>query len=130
MRLCPRCGEDDVAWLQPEDGSEAVHCNYCGASDFTVRVTVVMTLGAVVRVTGSKFHGSSDNPVEAALHGRPVQRRCPMLAISRKKNESVMIGDDITVTVIEIRGDKVRLGFETPRRSASIAERCTRRSRG
>jgi carbon storage regulator len=38
-----------------------------------------------------------------------------MLVLSRKKNESVLIGDNITVTVIDILGDKVRLGFEIPR---------------
>ena len=37
-----------------------------------------------------------------------------MLVISRKKNEGLVINDDITVTVIEIRGDKVRLGIEAP----------------
>ena len=37
-----------------------------------------------------------------------------MNVFSRKKNESLVIGDDITVTVIEIRGDKVRLGIEYP----------------
>ena len=38
-----------------------------------------------------------------------------MLVMSRKKDESLVIHDDITVTVIEIRGDKVRLGIEVPR---------------
>jgi carbon storage regulator len=38
-----------------------------------------------------------------------------MVVLSRKKNESLTIGDDIIVTVIEIRGDKVRLGIEAPR---------------
>jgi carbon storage regulator len=38
-----------------------------------------------------------------------------MLVLSRKKNESIIISDDITVTVIEIRGDKVRLGIEAPK---------------
>ena len=38
-----------------------------------------------------------------------------MLIIPRKKNDSIVIGDDILVTVIEIRGDKVRLGIEIPR---------------
>ena len=38
-----------------------------------------------------------------------------MLVMSRRKNESVVISDDIIVTVIEIREDKVRLGFEVPR---------------
>jgi carbon storage regulator len=35
-----------------------------------------------------------------------------MLVLSRKKNESIVINDEITITVIEIRGDKVRLGVE------------------
>ena len=38
-----------------------------------------------------------------------------MLVLSRKKNESSVINDDITITVIEIRGDKVRLGVEAPK---------------
>ena len=37
-----------------------------------------------------------------------------MLVLSRKKNESIVINNDITVTVVEIRGDKVRLGIEAP----------------
>jgi carbon storage regulator len=37
-----------------------------------------------------------------------------MLVLSRKENEVVWIGDDIRVMVIEIRADKVRLGFEAP----------------
>lgn len=38
-----------------------------------------------------------------------------MLVLSRKKNESIMIGDGIKLVVVEIRGDKVRLGVEAPR---------------
>ncbi len=38
-----------------------------------------------------------------------------MLVLSRKKNESIKINDDITVVVVEIRGDKVRLGVEAPK---------------
>ncbi len=38
-----------------------------------------------------------------------------MLVISRKKNESIVINDDICITVVEIRGDKVRLGIVSPR---------------
>lgn len=37
-----------------------------------------------------------------------------MLVLSRKKNESLKINDDITVVVVDIRGDKVRLGVEAP----------------
>ncbi len=38
-----------------------------------------------------------------------------MLVLSRKKNESIIINDDITIVVVEIRGDKVRLGIEAPK---------------
>ena len=38
-----------------------------------------------------------------------------MLVLSRKKNESIVINNDITIVVVEIRGDKVRLGIEAPR---------------
>ena len=38
-----------------------------------------------------------------------------MLVLSRKKNESIVIDGNIVVTVVEVRGDKVRLGIEAPR---------------
>ena len=38
-----------------------------------------------------------------------------MLVLSRKKNESIVINNDIKIVVVEIRGDKVRLGIEAPR---------------
>ena len=38
-----------------------------------------------------------------------------MQVISRQKGESLVIGDDIIITVIEIQGDKVRLGVEAPK---------------
>ena len=38
-----------------------------------------------------------------------------MLVLSRKKNESIVINNDITIVVVEIRGDKVRLGVDAPK---------------
>jgi carbon storage regulator len=38
-----------------------------------------------------------------------------MIVLSRKQNESIIINDDITIVVVEIRGDKVRLGVEAPK---------------
>ena len=38
-----------------------------------------------------------------------------MIVLPRKKGESVVINDDIILTVIEVRGDKVRLGIEHPK---------------
>jgi len=38
-----------------------------------------------------------------------------MLVLSRKQDEKIMIGDSITLMVISIQGDKVRLGIEAPR---------------
>jgi len=38
-----------------------------------------------------------------------------MLVLSRKKNESIVIDNDISIVVVEIRGDKVRLGIEAPK---------------
>ena len=38
-----------------------------------------------------------------------------MLVLSRHRDETIMIGDDIEITVVDIRGDKVRLGINAPR---------------
>ena len=37
-----------------------------------------------------------------------------MLVLSRQKDESIVIGDDIEITIVDIRGDKVRLGIAAP----------------
>lgn len=38
-----------------------------------------------------------------------------MLVLSRKKNEAIIINDNITVVVVDIRGDKVRIGIQAPK---------------
>ena len=59
-----------------------------------------------------------------------------MLVLTRKRDESIMIGDEIEVIVVDIRGDKVRLGINAPktvsvdRREAYEAKRRDRRAAG
>jgi len=43
-----------------------------------------------------------------------VRRSESMLVLSRHRDESIMIGDDVVITIVDIRGDKVRLAFEAP----------------
>jgi carbon storage regulator len=38
-----------------------------------------------------------------------------MLVLSRQRDESIIIGDNIVITVVDIRGDKVRLGIQAPK---------------
>ena len=38
-----------------------------------------------------------------------------MLVLSRHRDESIMIGDDVVITIVDIRGDKVRLGIDAPK---------------
>ncbi len=38
-----------------------------------------------------------------------------MLVLSRQRDESIMIGDDVEVTIVDVRGDKVRLGITAPK---------------
>ena len=41
-----------------------------------------------------------------------------MLVLTRKINESIMIGDEVKVTVVEVKGDQVKLGISAPRQIA------------
>ena len=38
-----------------------------------------------------------------------------MLVLSRKKNDSIVIADNIVITILDVRGDRVRLGIEAPK---------------
>ena len=38
-----------------------------------------------------------------------------MLVLSRRKGESVIIGNNVTITVVDVRGDQIRLGIDAPR---------------
>ena len=37
-----------------------------------------------------------------------------MLVLSRQRDQSIVISDNVTITVVDVRGDKVRLGIEAP----------------
>lgn len=41
-----------------------------------------------------------------------------MLVLSRQRDETIMIGDDVEITIVDVRGDKVRLGITAPARIA------------
>jgi carbon storage regulator len=58
----------------------------------------------------AKAHGGSASENRCGTTKEPK-----MLVLSRKKNESIVINNDITIVVVEIRGDKVRLGVEAPK---------------
>jgi carbon storage regulator len=48
------------------------------------------------------------------MHGLHFKEGSKMLVLSRKRGESIVIGNGITVTVVDVKGDRVRLGFEAP----------------
>ena len=73
------------------------------------------------------FHGRIENRYQLALDGDarvtvnnltssiPREGVQPMLVLSRQRDESIIIGDNIVITVVDIRGDKVRLGIDAPK---------------
>jgi len=48
-------------------------------------------------------------------HRRPGREGAGLLVVARKVNQSIMIGDDIEVSVVRIRGETVRIGIDAPR---------------
>ena len=57
--------------------------------------------------------GDSVRPL-ALVRPFPASRRNDMLLLTRKRGEKVVIGNDITVTIVKVTGDKVRLAFDAP----------------
>jgi carbon storage regulator len=64
-------------------------------------------MGAAAPLTASAL----PRPINLAFH----RKECVMLVLSRKAGEAIVINDDVIVTIVEIRGDKVRLGVEAPK---------------
>ena len=54
----------------------------------------------------------ASRPNESCCQGGGVKE---MLVLTRKSNQSIMIGDDIEVSVLSIMGEKVRIGIQAPR---------------
>jgi carbon storage regulator len=52
-------------------------------------------------------------PARQAARTHPA-KELPMLVLSRQRDESIIIGDNVVVTIVDVRGDKVRLGIEAP----------------
>src|SRR3712207_3878952 len=59
----------------------------------------------------------ADRPVRRARHGRPGRTHggVHVLTLTRSVGETIRIGDDIEIHVVEVRGGTVRLGFKAPR---------------
>lgn len=66
----------------------------------------------VLQANGEPLIGPQD---ENDNNSKNAHQGLAMLVLSRKKDEKILIGDSITLMVIEIRGDKVRLGIDAPR---------------
>jgi carbon storage regulator len=45
-----------------------------------------------------------------------------VLVLSRKRDQSIMVGNDVRITIVEVRGDTVQLGIEAPRKVAIYRE--------
>ena len=54
------------------------------------------------------------SPESGPLHCPKGQRSLRMLVLSRQKDQTIMIGDDIEITIVDVRGDKVRIGIAAP----------------
>ena len=69
----------------------------------------------VVVLTDIRALGIVVEPVFDPTTPRHNKEEPSMLVLSRQRDETIMIGDDVEITVVDIRGDKVRLGISAPR---------------
>lgn len=82
-----------------------------------ITITVARIVGKRVSLQTRAPKNVSVQRQETPLRSGPTSHstECSMLVLSRKKNESIVINNDITIVIVEIRGDKVRLGIEAPK---------------
>lgn len=103
-----------MRWWDLRDHEESRRVSGCGGTavgNFDIRNPEVEDAGATdASEARTAAPPERSEPTGAGCH-KGVEA---MLCLCRKRNEKLMIGDDITVTVLEIRGDKVRLGIEAP----------------
>lgn len=69
-----------------------------------------VTRGAAVVIYPTTHPTVGASPADPKQHIKEPE----MLVLSRHRDESIMIGDDVVITVVDIRGDKVRLGIQAP----------------
>jgi carbon storage regulator len=56
-----------------------------------------------------------ERPAKDMRRGQTLERMTKMLVLSRRSGESIVIGDDIVITVVSVQGGRVRLGIQAPR---------------
>ena len=110
-----RWNQHSITLFQPVHASEwnEVSDETKAAADFKpgwkyVRSFSLLALPGLCRIMAVR-------KVEQQSFTKKIDQGLDMLVLSRKKDEKIVIGDSITLMVIEIRGDKVRLGIEAPR---------------
>ena len=62
-----------------------------------------------------EFKYIADEQCAAEMAKSNDWREAGMLVLSRKKNEQIVIDENVVVTIVQIRGDKVRVGIEAPK---------------
>ncbi|CAL1151170.1 unnamed protein product [Cladocopium goreaui] len=90
-----------------------VSCHGEGALSLNLKAPLLVCLESR---RGKQVVAKDDHPVRHWLGSAGSMRRtdAPMLVLSRQRDESIIIGDNVVVTVVDVRGDKVRLGIDAP----------------
>lgn len=125
-RHCGRCLRSDLVAgrpiLSPRASSERLHLLRGRSVQRLLRANLprLLAMHRLLPVQTRKRVNEQDRPAAVTEVRNPPPgffnaRRCVVLVLSRKKNERILIGDDIVVTVADIRADKVRIGIEAPR---------------